>query len=55
MKSKCAAQESDQRSFVLIQVQGEEAFGSISRCAEQMNIAGASPTALDTFESARLG
>jgi hypothetical protein len=55
MKSKCVAQESDQRTFVLILDQGEEAFASISRFAEQTRIAGASLTALGAFESAKVG
>jgi predicted DNA-binding protein with PD1-like motif len=55
MKSKCVAQESDQRTFVLILDQGEEAFACISRFAEQNNIAAASLTALGAFERAKVG
>jgi hypothetical protein len=55
MKSKCVAQQADQRTFVLILDRGEEAFASISRFAEQETIAGASLTALGAFESARVG
>jgi hypothetical protein len=45
----------DQRTFVLILDQGEEAFASISRFAEQTNMAGASLAALGAFESAKVG
>jgi uncharacterized protein len=55
MKSKCVAQEVDQRTFVLILDQGEEAFASISRFARQTNIAGASLSALGAFECAKVG
>jgi predicted DNA-binding protein with PD1-like motif len=55
MKSKCVAQEADLRTFVLILDQGEEAFGCISRFAEQQTIAAASLTALGAFESAKVG
>jgi uncharacterized protein len=46
MKSKCVAQEPDQRIFVLILDAGEEAFASISRFAEREGMQGASLTAL---------
>ncbi|WP_158930852.1 PPC domain-containing DNA-binding protein [Acidisphaera sp. S103] len=55
MKSKCVAQEADQRTFVLILDQGEEAFACISRFAEQNNLTAASLTALGAFESAKVG
>ena len=49
MKSKSVAHESDQRTFVLILDQGEEAFASISRFAEEEHITAASLTALGAF------
>jgi predicted DNA-binding protein with PD1-like motif len=55
MKSRCVARESDQRTFILILDQGEEAFASISRFAEQEKITAASLTALGAFESAKVG
>lgn len=55
MKSKCVAQDADQRTFVLILDQGEEAFACISRFAEQNNLTAASLTALGAFESAKVG
>jgi predicted DNA-binding protein with PD1-like motif len=55
MKSKCVAQEPDQRIFVLILDAGEEAFASISRFAEREGLHGASLTALGAFEKAKVG
>jgi uncharacterized protein len=55
MKSKCVAQEPDQRTFVLILDAGEEAFASISRFAEREGLHGASLTALGAFEKAKVG
>jgi len=55
MKSKCVAQESDQRTFVLILDRGEEVFACISQFAEREKIAAASLTALGAFESATVG
>lgn len=55
MKSKCVAQEGNQRTFVLIVDSGEEAFASISRFAEQERLDGAALTALGAFERAKLG
>jgi uncharacterized protein len=55
VKSKCVAQEGNQRTFVLIVDSGEEAFASISRFAEQEQLDGAALTALGAFERAKLG
>jgi hypothetical protein len=55
MKSKCVAQEANQRTLVLILASGEEAFASISRFAEQEKLDGAALTALGAFERAKLG
>jgi predicted DNA-binding protein with PD1-like motif len=55
VKSKCVAQESNQRTFVLILDAGEEAFATISRFAEQEGLDGAALTALGAFQRAKLG
>jgi predicted DNA-binding protein with PD1-like motif len=55
VKSKCVAHEASQRTFVLILDPGEEAFGAISRFAEQERLNGAALTALGAFERAKLG
>jgi predicted DNA-binding protein with PD1-like motif len=55
MKSKLVAQEADQRIFVLILDQGEEASAAITRFAEQEHLHGASMTALGAFERAKVG
>jgi uncharacterized protein len=55
MKSKCGAQEPDQRSFVLILDAGDEAFASISRFAEREGLHGVSLTAFGAFEKAKVG
>jgi uncharacterized protein len=54
MKSKCVAHEASQRTFVLILDSGEEAFGAISRFAEEERLDGAALTALGAFERAQL-
>ena len=55
MKSKCVAHEASQRTFILVLDPGEEAFGAISRFAEQERLDGAALTALGAFERANLG
>ena len=55
MKSKCVAHEASQRTFILVLDPGEEAFGAISRFAEQERFDGAALTALGAFEPAKLG
>ena len=55
MKSKCVAHEASQLTFILVLDPGEEAFGAISRFAEQERLDGAALTALGGFERANLG
>jgi len=54
MKSKTLV-EGRERTFVLILDSAEEAFGAITKFANQENITGASVTAIGAFERAKVG
>jgi uncharacterized protein len=54
MKSKTLV-EGRERTFVLVLDPAEEAFGTISRFADQEDISGASVTAVGAFERAKVG
>ena len=55
MKSRLAAEEGSERTFVLILDEGEEAFGAITKFAAENGLSGASLTALGAFARAKVG
>ncbi|MBB3593077.1 hypothetical protein FHX08_003421 [Rhizobium sp. BK529] len=55
MQSKLLSDEADERTFILILDDGEEAFAAISRFAELQSIDGASISAIGAFSSAVVG
>jgi hypothetical protein len=55
MKSRLAAEQGSERTFVLILDEGEEAFAAITRFAAENGLSGASLTALGAFARAKVG
>jgi hypothetical protein len=55
MKSRLAAEQGSERTFVLILDEGEEAFAAIARFAAENGLSGASLTALGAFARAKVG
>lgn len=51
MKSRLIAEE-DQRTFILVLDQDEEAFGTITDFANEMKLTGATVTAIGAFKTA---
>jgi len=55
MKSKMVSSEADSGTYVVVLDSGEEAFGTLTRFANEAKVSGASLTAIGAFESAVVG
>ena len=55
MKSRLAAEEGSERTFVLILDEGEEAFAAITAFASAQGLSAASLTAIGAFSRAKVG
>ena len=55
MKSRLAAEEGSERTFIVVLDEGEEAFAAITRFAADNGLSGASLLALGAFARAKVG